>query len=160
MEGVLVGLLEDLRSLVVCNIVSLFINNKTFRRHFLVKIFAYVLKNVTATARELFFCFTLALLHFVYIFKYVFTSGDDWFENLRETSALACKMITSGFLPWLKNVACLSSLLKTSERAWSNWRPLLFTPFYWLVSYVVDLNASTNDVKILNHSFDGTFQKL
>ena len=32
--------------------------------------------------------------------------------------------------------------------------------FSLLVSYVVDLNASTNDIKILNHSFDGTFQKL
>ena len=41
---------------------------------------------------------------------YVFTSLDDQFENLGEINVLACKMFTSGFRLWLKNVACLTSL--------------------------------------------------
>ena len=43
--------------------------------------------------------------------KCLFSGSDDYFENLRETSVLACEMFTSGFHPRLKNVACLSSLM-------------------------------------------------
>ena len=46
----------------------------------------------------------------MYIFKSLCASRDDYFENLGETNALACEMFTSGCRPWLKNVACLSSL--------------------------------------------------
>ena len=47
----------------------------------------------------------------IYIFKSLCTSRDDYFENLGETNVLACKMFTSGCHPWLKDVACLSSLV-------------------------------------------------
>ena len=59
----------------------------------------------------------------IYIFKYLFTSRDDYFENLRETTALACEMFTSGCRPWLKNVACLSSLITLSHQWWFNFYP-------------------------------------
>ena len=60
------------------------------------------------------FVFNSSSHYHIYIFKYLFTSRDDYFENLRETTVLACEMFTSGCRPWLKNVACLSSLLLTS----------------------------------------------
>lgn len=41
----------------------------------------------------------------------VFTSGDEWFENLGETTVLACGISTSDFRPLLKSVACLISSL-------------------------------------------------
>ena len=47
----------------------------------------------------------------IYILKSLCTSRDDCFENLGETNVLACKMFISGCRPWLKNVACLSSLI-------------------------------------------------
>ena len=31
--------------------------------------------------------------------KYLFSGRDDYFENLRETTVLACEMFTSGFHP-------------------------------------------------------------
>ena len=54
--------------------------------------------------------FTLPYLYF----KSICASRDDYFENLGETNVLACKMFTSGCRPWLKNVACLSSLMPES----------------------------------------------
>ena len=45
-----------------------------------------------------------------YIGKYLFTSRDDLFENLEETTILACQMFTSGFRPRFKNGSCLTSL--------------------------------------------------
>ena len=58
-------------------------------------------------------CFriNLSLDYLIYIVKYLFTSRDDYFENLRNTPVLACEVFTSGCRPWLKNVACLSSLI-------------------------------------------------
>ena len=47
----------------------------------------------------------------IYIVKHLFTNRDNCFENLRETTVQACEMFTSGCRPWLKNVACLSSLI-------------------------------------------------
>ena len=47
----------------------------------------------------------------IYIFKCLFTSRDDQFENLGEASVLACEMFTPGFRRWIKTVACLSSLI-------------------------------------------------
>ena len=43
--------------------------------------------------------------------KSLFTSRYDQFENLRETTVLACEIFTSSVRPWLKNVACLSPLM-------------------------------------------------
>jgi len=34
-----------------------------------------------------------------------FSSTDNWFENLGETTVLACEMLASGFRPRLKSVA-------------------------------------------------------
>ena len=56
------------------------------------------------------FVFNLSSHYHIYIVKYLFTSRDDYFENLRNTTVLAYEMFTSGCRPWLKNVACLSSL--------------------------------------------------
>ena len=53
----------------------------------------------------------------IYIVKYLFISRDDYFENLRNTTVLAYEMFTCGCRPWLKNVACLSSLLRVTLRA-------------------------------------------
>ena len=57
------------------------------------------------------FLFYLSSHYHIYIFKSLCASRDDYFENLGETNVLARKMFTSGWRPWLKNVACLSSLL-------------------------------------------------
>ena len=56
------------------------------------------------------FVFNLSLHYYTYIVKYLFTSRHDYFQNLRETTVLACEMFTSACRPWLENVACLSSL--------------------------------------------------
>ena len=63
------------------------------------------------------FLFHLSSHYHIYIFKSLCASRDDYFENLGETNVLACKMFTSGCRSWLKNVACLSSLLTHVERA-------------------------------------------
>ena len=56
-------------------------------------------------------CFPILLVFTLpHIFKSLCASRDDYFENLGETNFLACKMFTPGCRPWLKNVACLSSL--------------------------------------------------
>ena len=47
----------------------------------------------------------------MYILKYLFSIWDDYFENLGVTTALVCEMFPSSFRPWLKNVACFSSLI-------------------------------------------------
>ena len=57
------------------------------------------------------FVFNLSSHYHIYIVEYLFTSRDDYFENLRNTTVLAYEMFTSGCRPWLKNVACLISLL-------------------------------------------------
>ena len=57
------------------------------------------------------FVFNFSSHHHINVVKSVFTSRYVQFENLRETTVLACEMSTSGCRPWLKNVACLSSLL-------------------------------------------------
>ena len=44
----------------------------------------------------------------------IYTSIGDLCENLGETDALAWEIFSFGFRPWLKNVACLSSLLENS----------------------------------------------
>ena len=60
------------------------------------------------------FVFNLSSHFHINVAKSVFTSRYDQFENLRETTVLACEMFTSGWSPWLKNVACLRSLLLTN----------------------------------------------
>ena len=57
--------------------------------------------------------FTLQHLYF----NCLFTSRDDYFENLGETNVLACEVSTSGFRAWLKDVTCLSSLFTLPEPA-------------------------------------------
>jgi len=54
------------------------------------------------------FLFCLSSHYHIYIFKSLCPSRDDYFENLRETNVLACKMFTSSCRPWLKNIACLT----------------------------------------------------
>ena len=68
------------------------------------------------------FLFYLSSHYHIYIFKSLFTSTDDYFENLGETNVLACKMFTSGYRPWLKNVACLSSLTSPVPALNKFWR--------------------------------------
>ena len=60
------------------------------------------------------FLFYLCSYYHIYIFKSLCASKDDYLENPGETNVLACKMFTSGCRPWLKNVACLSSLMPES----------------------------------------------
>ena len=67
------------------------------------------------------FVFNLSSHYHIYIVKYLFTSRDDYFENLSNTPVVACEMFTSGCRPWLKNVACLSSLLFESKGG-GGWR--------------------------------------
>ena len=55
--------------------------------------------------------FNLSSSYHIHNVKHLFSSGDDWFENLGEANVLTYEMSTSGFRPWLKNVACLSSLI-------------------------------------------------
>ena len=57
------------------------------------------------------FLFNLSSRCLIYIVKYHFTGGDDNFVSMAETTFLACKIFTSGFRSWLKNGACLSSLV-------------------------------------------------
>ena len=56
------------------------------------------------------FLFTLSSHHHIYIVQFLFTSRDHLFENVGKTTVLVGEMFTSGCRPWLKNVACLSSL--------------------------------------------------
>ena len=46
----------------------------------------------------------MSLHYHIYIVKYIFTSRDDKFENLGESTVCACEMFTSGFCSWLRNV--------------------------------------------------------
>ena len=50
------------------------------------------------------FLFNFSSDHHIYIVKSLFTSRDDYLENLGETTVLACEMFTSGWGPWLNNV--------------------------------------------------------
>ena len=61
------------------------------------------------------FPFNLSLHYHIYIFKSLFSCRDDYFENLRETTVLACEMFTFGCRSWLKNVACLSSMFTSDS---------------------------------------------
>ena len=56
------------------------------------------------------FLFYWSSHYHIYIFKFVCASRDDYFGNLGETNVLTCKVFTSSCRPWLKHVACLSSL--------------------------------------------------
>ena len=49
--------------------------------------------------------------HIYIIVKYLFSRIEDLYENVEETTVLACEIFTFGFRPWLKNVAYLSSLM-------------------------------------------------
>ena len=67
------------------------------------------------------FLLYLSSHHHIYIFKFLCASRDDYFENLGEIFVLACKMFTSGCRPWLKNFACLSSLISAyADFEWAN----------------------------------------
>ena len=44
------------------------------------------------------------------LLRLFFTTRDDQFENLVDTTALACETFTSGCRPWRKNVAWFSSI--------------------------------------------------
>ena len=55
-------------------------------------------------------CFPLQLVFSLpFIYRFLFTSRADWFENLGEITVSVREMFTSGFRPWLKNVTCLKS---------------------------------------------------
>ena len=56
------------------------------------------------------FLFNLYWHHHIFIAKYLFTSTNDWFEKVGETTVLANEKFSSGFRPWLKNVTRLSPL--------------------------------------------------
>ena len=60
------------------------------------------------------FVFNLSSHYHIYIVKYLFTSSDNYFENLRNTPVLACEMFTSDCRPWLKSVACLRSPINST----------------------------------------------
>ena len=62
------------------------------------------------------FVFNFSSHYHINVVKSLFASRYDQFENLRETTVLACEMFTSGVRPWLKNVACLSSLIIIHSR--------------------------------------------
>ena len=57
------------------------------------------------------FVFNFSSHYHINVVKSLFTSRYDQCENLRGTTVLACEMFTYGVRPWLKNVACLSSLI-------------------------------------------------
>jgi len=65
------------------------------------------------------YCFPILLVftlpHILSLFALVETICLKMWENLGEINVLACKMFTSGCRPWLKNVACLSSLLSSQK---------------------------------------------
>ena len=46
-----------------------------------------------------------------YVCYYLFTSRDNYFGNLGETTVLACMIFTFSVCPWFKNITCLSSLI-------------------------------------------------
>ena len=59
------------------------------------------------------FVFNFSSHYHINVVKSLFTSRYHLFENLRETTVLAREVFTSGCCPWLKNVACLSSLFSS-----------------------------------------------
>ena len=62
------------------------------------------------------FLFNVSSHYLIYVVKFLFTSRDHLFENLGDTTVLACERFTSGCRLWLKNVACLSSLISNYRR--------------------------------------------
>ena len=62
------------------------------------------------------FLFNLFSHYHIFIVESLFTCRDVYFENLGKTTVLACELFTSGCRPWLKNVACLSSLMLDQAR--------------------------------------------
>ena len=74
------------------------------------------------------FLFYLSSHYHIYIFKSLCPSRADYFENLRETNVLACKMFTSGCCPWLKNVVCslITSLSAIFDAGNVTWPSLVF----------------------------------
>ena len=61
------------------------------------------------------FSYLTCLYYHIYIAKCLSPRRDNHFENLRETTVLACKMSCFGFRPWIKNVACLSSQIMAHD---------------------------------------------
>ena len=49
-----------------------------------------------------FFLFNFSSRYHFYIVRNLFTSRDDFLQNLGQTTVVACKMFTSGFRPWLQ----------------------------------------------------------
>jgi len=47
--------------------------------------------------------------------------------KIRETTGLACEVLTSGLRPWLENVACLSSLLSWVTDVSRTWPEVILT---------------------------------
>ena len=69
---------------------------------------------LTATRSEMFsYVLNLSPHYHIYMVKYFFTSRDDQFQNLGEITILYWhnKVFPLSFCWWLKNIACLSSLL-------------------------------------------------
>ena len=81
------------------------------------------------------FVFYFSSHYHINVVESLFTSRYDQFENLRETTVLACEMSTSGWRPWLKNVACLSSLLlchsNTESVQLKLWHPPIYFNLYF-----------------------------
>ena len=113
MQGIILAFATFVRQEVAYRIVSL-IKQATFLSH-------------RRQPEVCFFLFNLSSHHHIYIVQSLFTSRDHQFENLGKTTVLACEMFTSGCLPWLKNVACLSSLMarQDSSRKHSSYQKFL-----------------------------------
>jgi len=70
-------------------------------------------RNGTGNRKRAIFLFNWSSQYHIYIVKYLYTSRDDWFENLGEIAVLACEMITSGFRPRLAQGVSNHSVLMT-----------------------------------------------
>ena len=97
------------------------------------------------------FVLGLTSQYHVYIAKYLFTTGDDYFKNLCETTVLKCKMFICGLCPWLKNVPCLSSNVRQPSTLTAQVILLL-----WLEAWHINcIHAPLNpyDASLLPHSY-------
>ena len=72
---------------------------------------------IGSLARDVFFLFNFSSHYHFYIVRNLFTSRDDYLQNLGETTVVACEMFTSGFRPWLKKRGVLKLVRGTRIRA-------------------------------------------
>ena len=102
------------------------------------------------------FVFYFSSHYHINVVESLFTSRYDQFENLRETTVLACEMSTSGWRPWLKNVACLSSLMTATDRRNCPYGRTkctyrrIFVYTFCLINICLSLSDDSNKIKTLN----------